>query len=117
VKLCGIVCDKCNKIHRGFVTNVPPAALLCFIERETRIFAAEALAVILTIGFEEELLQHRAAIMFIDNMSAMSAFVTGTSRAADISALAFALHYNMVSIGSHPWFEYVPSVSNISDGG
>jgi hypothetical protein len=63
------------------------------------------------------MLRHRAAILFIDNMSAMSAFVTGKSRAADISSLAFGLQYKMISIDLHPWFEYVPSVSNIADGG
>jgi len=117
VKLCGIICDKYNGIYRGFVTTVPPSALLCFTDRATQIIVAEALAVILMLGFEAEMLRHRAVILFIDNMSAMYAFITGKSRAADISSLAFALQYRMISINLHPWFEYVPSVSNIADGG
>ena len=50
VKLCGIICDKHNGVYRGFVTTVPPSALLCFIDRETQIIVAEALAVILMLS-------------------------------------------------------------------
>ena len=58
-----------------------------------------------------------SAICFVDIMGVIHNIVNGTSRAIDAGAFTHALHTRMASLGTSVWWEYVPSKSNISDGG
>ena len=50
-------------------------------------------------------------------MGVLHAIVNGTCDALDLSACVNALHIRMAELNAVSWWEYVPSPSNIADGG
>ena len=54
---------------------------------------------------------------FVDNMGVIHAIVNGASSQLDLGALVQGLHRKMAILKAAVWWEYVPSPSNIADGG
>ena len=50
-------------------------------------------------------------------MGVIHMIVNGAAKAADLCAFTLALHRHMSKLNFEAWWEYVPSQSNISDGG
>ena len=71
----------------------------------------------MAVYYEHELLSNSYNVFFIDNMSVLCAAVLGHSSHVDMSSLLFALNLRLTDIRCNPWWEYVPSASNIADGG
>jgi len=85
--------------------------------RKTQIMAAELLGPLLALYFGGDELDHSACSFFIDNLSGMCSLVKGNSKKSDLSAVANAVHVELVERDCRPWFDYVESASNAADGG
>ena len=109
--LCAIVGNT------GVTADVSLAAMGQLIERDSQILAGEILAVFLLFREFADALHGVPFIIFIDNMSVVHIFASGSAKQADIGTLAHALHVRLVQVQTAPWFEHVESWSNIADGG
>jgi hypothetical protein len=116
-RICYIIVDpECNT-RRGAVFDVPIEFLNALNPRKNQIAVMEALGPILALIHEPELLSRRLVTFWLDNMSALSGFVSGSSSAADLGTLMFGTHLCLAMRSIRAWWEYVPSASNIADGG
>ena len=89
--------------------------MLC--QRATQIAIGELLAVCLAFGCFPHVLKSSSAIAFVDNMSVIHIAVNGAAKHADLSSFTHALHHRIALLNTDVWWEYVPSASNIADGG
>ena len=104
-------------VSRGYVCVVPQEQYAQLLPRDTHIAIGEMFGVMLVIRhFAAELLSSEC-IFFIDSMSVIYALVNGTARVPDLGALTFATNLKLVALSMLSWFEYVPSWSNLADGG
>ena len=118
----GPVCRLCwmlslDGMRFGRVYDVPSAFWARCIDRTTQIVIAEALAVILLIRDGLCGLKGHALTGFVDNIAVLCGFVMGYSRSADLAALYLAASARLSSLDISTWWEWVPSESNVSDGG
>ena len=115
MRVCAIVAD--GSSSAGIVCLMPPELFPLLNVRDTQISIGELLAVMLAIRFFGEWFKNKSAICFVDNMGVIHNIVNGTARAVDSGAFTHALHLRMAALSMLAWWEYVPSKSNISDGG
>ena len=97
--------------------DVPPEFTSVLKERKNQIAVMEALGPVLALMFEPALLSNCLASFWMDNLSALSGFVSGNSTAADLGSISFGVHLCLAKRAVRAWWDYVPSVSNIADGG
>ena len=116
-RICFIVACARRHIRRGAVIDVPPEVLSRFQPSETLIAQAEALAPMLALYFEPDLLQQCLPTVFIDNMGVLCNFVLGSSSSLDLGCIVHATVLRLMRRGVRAWWEHVPSKSNIADGG
>ena len=116
-RVCFIVACLKEHLRRGAVIDIPLYVLEQFQSSETLIAQAEALAPMLALYFERELLQHCLLTVFIDNMAVLCSYVLGTSRSLDLGSIVHATVLRLMRQGVRAWWEHVPSKSNIADGG
>ena len=88
-----------------------------FHERTQYIALGEAFAPLLALCHERELLRGSSVVLFIDNLSLLSALCKGSSTVSDFGCIAHAVHLALASIDCRCWFEHVDSKANIADGG
>ena len=84
--------------------------------RKTQIFAAEVFAILAAVHEHRAELAGRDVIFFIDNEAACAALVRGGSSTHDVGAIVHAIHWLLFQVDCRPWFEWVDSKSNCSDG-
>jgi hypothetical protein len=96
---------------------VPPAVFASFKERSTYIAQGEALALLLALWYEQELLSDCHILFFIDNMGCLSALTSGSSSVADFSPILHAFWLLAAKMRARPWFEHGDTHANPSDGG
>ena len=116
-RICFVVACASRHIRRGAVIDVPPEVLARFQPSETLIAQAEALAPMLALYFEPDLLQQCLLTVFIDNMGVLCNFVLGSSSSLDLGCIVHATVLRLMRRGVRAWWEHVPSKSNIADGG
>ena len=68
---------------------------------------------VLTLG--SKFLQNRQVVFFCDNTSALSAAVHGYSKVTDMANMTNELHLQLAKLQVSAWFEWVPSLANITD--
>ena len=86
-------------------------------QKKTQIVIGEMLAVMAAFLFFPQAFHKTSNICFVDNIGVICSVVKGDSRPADLANLVQALHFRMADLESLVWWEYVPSASNLSDGG
>ena len=101
----------------GFVCIVPAADYEAFMPRKSHIAIGEFFGVMLAIRHFAAKLTSADAIFFIDNMSVIYALANGTAKVPDLGSLTFAANLRLSELKTQAWFEYVPSWSNLADGG
>ena len=115
MRLCAIVGTSSHA--EGVVCDIEAHTFSSLIPRSTQIMMGELLGVVLLfIHFPKELTK-QSSIAFVDNMGVIHTIVNGASSEPDIGAVTQALHRRMSELGCVVWWEYVPSASNIADGG
>jgi hypothetical protein len=58
----------------------------------------------------------RDVVWFVDNEAAVSSLIRGTSRSGDVGHIAAIAQLRLLQLGASPWFEWIDSHSNPSDG-
>ena len=97
--------------------DVPQDFLASLPDRVTQICVGEALGPLLALIHEGEALKGSLPIFFIDILAVLSCLIMGRSRELDLGALTFGAHLRLFHLGASPWWEYVRSAANLSDGG
>ena len=95
---------------------VPDQLLSSWKQRKQQIFPGESLCMLVVPLLHGAHLQDRDAIWFVDNMGALSASIKGGSREVDVHLIALAAASLRTPLAFRPWFEWVDSDSNPSDG-
>ena len=81
--------------------------LALFVERLTQTFALEALTPLLTVYSLLAIFQNLDPYFFVDNEAAVSTFIRGSSRAADVAAAAEIWHFLCARISCRAWVERI----------
>ena len=84
--------------------------------RKSQIYAAETYAVLAAVHAHLDALQDKDAVFFVDNEAACASLIRGSSKEEDVGKIANAVHWLLFSANCRPWFEWVDSKSNCSDG-
>ena len=115
MRICAIVANASAK--PGVVADIPQTLYPMLCPKETYIGIGELLAVLVGFQYFPDTLRKQSIISFVDNMGVIHSVVNGASRAIDMAAFIQALHHKIVELAVAVWWDYVPSKSNISDGG
>ena len=115
MKLCAIVASSSFRV--GAVMTVPEEFFPLLLPRATQIVVGELLAVCLAFSLYPSLLKEQSVIAFVDNISVIHISVNGAARQIDTGAFTAALQRRITKLRTDVWWEYVPSQSNLSDGG
>ena len=113
--MCAIIANDSAKI--GVVYDAPPEFFDKLIMRESQIAIGEMFAIFLAFVAAPKAFANVSSINFVDNMGVIHTVVNGASSQIDQGSLTMALHRKMAALCATIWWEYVPSQSNISDGG
>ena len=123
LQLHGRVCFLAFVPHMGLrvggVMDIPYGSKLVSLleQRKTQIQAAETLGPLLALWFANRILASTAATFFVDNISGMCCLNKGGSRKRDLSAVNLGVTLGLCRYDIRPWWDYVESASNVSDGG
>ena len=115
MQICAIM--NMDGFSNGFVCVVPAKDYELFMPRKTHIAIGELFGVMLAIRHFADQLSSADAIFFIDNMSVIYALANGTAKVPDLGSPTFATNLRLSELQTQAWFEYVPSWSNLADGG
>ncbi len=83
--------------------------------RAIQITVGELLGVLLAVRYFGGAMNASEAIVFCDDMAAIHATLKGGSAAMDLANMAYSLSHQLVELRTNIW--YVPSASNLADGG
>ena len=100
----------------GRAAKMPECVTTSLRPRKSQIYAAETYAVLAAVHAHLEALRDSDAIFFVDNESACASLIRGSSKEDDVSRIANAVRYLLFSANCRPWFEWVDTHSNCSDG-
>ena len=115
MRMRAIVANRCGKV--GIVCDATDEFFSSLVPRSTQIAIGELFAVILAFRLAPGAFQEGVAISFVDNMGVIHAIVNGASTQVDLGAFVHGLHRRMAVLKASVWWEYVPSPSNLADGG
>ena len=116
MKLCASVANSSCRV--GAVMTVPEEFFHLLLPRSTQIVVGELLAVCLAFSLYPSVLKEQSVIAFVDNISVIHISVNGAGRQIDTGAFTAALLQRRITkLRTDVWWEYVPSQSNLSDGG
>jgi len=118
-RVCFIIYDEASDRRVGGVLDVLSESTILrdLRQRWSQIMPFEILGPILALTLGRFRLARRAANFFVDNMSGLCSLARGTSKREDLSAMCFGFHTAAVFCMVKPWLDYVPSASNLADGG
>ena len=115
VELCYLIMHGGQRIGAHAVLDQRTIAAMR--EKHTYIAHGEALAVLYALVNEADRLRGCSALWLIDNMGVLSALCKGSSTVPDIGCITHAICLVTAALGLQAWYEYVPSKSNLADGG
>ena len=95
---------------------VPPEVIASWLPRRQQIFAGETLCGLVIPRLHPQILHNRDAVWYIDNESAVSALVRGSSSQEDVHEIAQYAQLLFYLLKTRIWFEWIDSESNPSDG-
>lgn len=70
----------------------------------------------MSLAFYAPYVRQRHGFWFIDNVAALMALIRGRSSTRELDAMAGAVHAVLCGLGCSPYFEWVQSADNWSDG-
>ena len=118
-----LVWDPLTDARSGRVTTFSPSLLAAWgygprqlAEGGNPIMLCEAAMVPLFLREYAELVRGRRILYFLDNAAALHGFVKGGSRNAPLGRSILIANLLAASSGAQPWFEFVDSEANWSDG-
>ena len=84
--------------------------------RKTQIYAAETYAVLAAVYEHIDDMTDADVIFSVDSEAACAALIRGASKEPDVGSIANAVQWLLYQTNCRPWFEWVDSASNCSDG-
>ena len=105
-----------GKTPQGRAGEMPTAAVDALKPRSTQIYPAEVFAVFACVWQHLDELRNQDVLFFIDNEAGCAALIRGSTTQDDVGSIVQATHWLLHSINARPWFEWVDSASNPSDG-
>ena len=84
--------------------------------KETYVNQLELIAAVAAYRTYPALLRDRLVHHFIDNQAARSALIKGYSGRRDSAVIVGLMHTTLATLACHPWFGFVYSEDNGSDG-
>ena len=90
--------------------------LSALFPRKTQIMAAEAVAVLTALVLTPQALANRELVWFIDDESALSSLIRGSSKAEDVGHVAACTQLAMLEHSCAVWYEWIDSAPNPADG-
>eukprot|EP00435_Cladocopium_sp_Y103_P070991 s38_g36.t1 len=100
----------------SFCLNASDLEVLGYPPKQTVIFEAELLALLVCLKLWSKLLKHRPCVAYVDNNSTRDVAISGVARTSPGLELVSQLLDNEDRHGMLMWFARVPSSSNIADG-
>ena len=76
----------------------------------------EAFAAAAAPWISPEIFADRDSVWFVDNAAAVSTLIRGAAKPEDIDRIATAVAFQNAHLRHRPWFEWIDSDSNPSDG-
>ena len=101
---------------RGFTLIVNESITSRLIKREQQILAVEAFAAAAAPWVSPEIFSKRDSVWFVDNAAAVSTLIRGSAKPEDIDYIATMVAFQNARLHHRPWFEWIDSDSNPSDG-
>ena len=100
-----------------FSLGLSPERIKCLggDSKETVIFEAELLALVVAMSQWSPVFQGRPVVYFVDNNSARDVAISGSARNQSANIMIDALLRVEAESSSSPWYARVPSPSNPSD--
>ena len=99
----------------GMSWRLPKAAMRHWLPRKTQIFAAEAVALLVSF-FGCEHIRGKEVLCFVNNEAAVSSLMRVSAHPEDEGRFASAVHLQFLRLGTQAWFEWIDSACNPSDG-
>ena len=100
----------------GGTCVVPPRVISQWKPRVQQIYPGETIAALVIPFLCSDVLRSCDMVWFIDNESAASALVRATYAETDILLMVQQAHLQFHALKIRPWFEWIDSESNPSDG-
>ena len=105
-----------GKRPQGRAAVMPQSIMETQKDRKQQIYAAEAYAVLAAVYEHLQALAGSDVIFFVDNEAACAALIRGSSKEEDVCCIVNAVQWLLFSVDCRPWFEWIDSDSNCSDG-
>ena len=115
MRMCAIVANDSSRV--GIVVDAPLGFFEYFEPRFSHISVGELFAVMIAFYYMADAFKDTSAICYVDNVGVIHTIVNGASSQVDLGALTHGLHFRLAQLRASVWWEYVPSPSNIADGG
>ena len=100
----------------GVSCLVPSEVTDTWITRHQQIYPGETLCGLLVPWVHGDLLEGRDLLWFVDNEAAVSSLIKGSSGQEDVHTIVQLSHLIFQKRQIRPWFEWIDSASNPSDG-
>lgn len=81
-----------------------------------KIAQLELVVVLMALAFYAPYVRQRHGLWFIDNIAALMALIKGRSSTVELDRMAGAVHAILCGLGCSPYFEWIQSADNWSDG-
>lgn len=113
----GLVMDPVSGAQEMFGCKVPEAITRSWrVGTQKQVIGkAEILPVLMCAYMYDESLRDSRALIFIDNESARYAYIKGYSPSVASGRMLSAFWRIVARAQAYPWFERVPSASNVAD--
>ena len=95
--------------------DVPCQVMHTWLPRKTQINLLELLAVPIVAHAKPAIFEHRDVIWFLDNQAALGSLIRAASKPSDVNYLSLLTGLVFAVLNARPWYEWVPSASNVSD--
>ena len=113
----GVLVDPGGKPMAMFSQVVPQSACVALgaEQKKTIIFEAELLAVVCALKLWSRVISGSPTVVYVDNNSARDVAISGSARSEAACSLLDILLQEEFAAGIVPWYQRVPSPSNIAD--
>ena len=101
---------------RAFQMDLPPSLLESWGSYKQKINQIEAVVPLICLMTFPNWAKNSFYCHFIDNTSALATMIRGTSKIDSLGNIADTTWTLLAQLRCHPWFEWVPTLCNISDG-
>ena len=85
-------------------------------DRKTQILAVESFAAVAAPWISPEEFKDEDVLWWVDNLAACSSLIRGAAKPEDIDLFASISSIQFAALGGRPWYEWIDSDSNPSDG-